>query len=65
MTATPIITTGSLPVEVGHRSGVVSLEIGRGTRIHFDPKAAAELGQRLIDEAKNSIHADRLDRRKS
>lgn len=63
MPTNPIHTTGGLPVSAGHRSGVVLLEVGRGTQVAFDPKDAAELGQQLIDEAKNSIHADRLERR--
>jgi len=61
----PIHTTGGLPVTADHRSGVVLLEVGRGTQVAFNPKAAAELGQQLLDQAQNAIHAERVGRRKT
>lgn len=63
MPTDPIHTTGGMPVSVDHRSAVVLLEVGRGTKVAFAAKDAAALGQHLIDEAKNSIHADRSGRR--
>ncbi|MDR6574332.1 hypothetical protein J2X60_002991 [Curtobacterium sp. 320] len=64
MPTDPIHTTGGLPVSVDHRSGVVLLEVGRGSKVAFAAKDAAALGQQLIDAAKDSIHADRLERRR-
>lgn len=62
---TPIHTTGGLPVSADHESGVVTLEVGRGTRVAFDPKAAAELADQLREQAQNAIHAERVGRRKT
>lgn len=63
--ADPIHTTGGLPVTAGHDVDLVTLEVGRGTQVAFDPKAAAELGQQLLDQAQNAIHAERVGRRKT
>ncbi|MGW8430917.1 hypothetical protein ACWGJ9_07305 [Curtobacterium citreum] len=63
--ADPIHTTGGLPVTAGHEVDAVLLEVGRGTKVRFDPDAAAALGQQLIDEAQNAIHAERVERRKT
>lgn len=60
-----IYTTGSLPVTADHEPAVVTLEVGRGTRVTFDPKAAAALGQQLLEQAQNAIHAERVGRRKT
>lgn len=65
MPTEPIHTTGGLPVTATHEVDVVQLEVGRGTTVRFDPKDAAELGEQLIQQAKNAIHAERLGRRKS
>jgi hypothetical protein len=61
--AEPIYTTGGLPVTADHSVDLVTLEVGRGTQVTFDPKDAAELGQQLIEQAKNAIHAERTTRR--
>lgn len=65
MLTEPIHTTGGLPARTDHRSGVVLFELGRGTKVAFEPQAAAELGQQLIDQAQNAIHAERVGRRKT
>lgn len=65
MTTAPIHTTGGLPVTAGHDVDLVTLEVGRGTQVSFDPKAAAELGQQLLEQAQNAIHAERVGRRKT
>ncbi len=61
----PIHTTGGLPTTTGHDVDLGTLEVGRGTLVAFDLKAAAELGQQLLDQAQNAIHAERVRRRKT
>jgi hypothetical protein len=63
-TTEPIHTTGGLPVTADHEPGFVTLEVGRGTQVAFDPKAAAELAKQLTEQAQNAIHAERVGRRK-
>jgi hypothetical protein len=58
-----IHTKGGLPVTAGHSVDVVTLEVGRGNQMAFDPKAAAELAQQLLEQAQNAIHAERGGRR--
>ena len=65
MPTEPIHTTGGMPVHARHEVDAVILEVGRGTKVRFDPKGAADLGKQLIEEAQNAIHAERIGRRKS
>ncbi|WIA96432.1 hypothetical protein [Curtobacterium sp. MCBA15_004] len=63
--ADPITSTGGMPFTATHEVDAVLLEVGRGTTVRFEPAAAAALGQQLIDEAQNAIHAERVGRRKT